>query len=471
MMKNKTNELKGAARLLYGKLKDLVEALPVGTPLPPARLLKHEYNVGYSVLRRALAALETDGKILIKNKKGIFASGQSEGKKDETVKQEYYSNPWLFSGENKISLCVFKGIYRELWGKIADAFNAHSPMIKIELKDAGEKMMKEISTGSSAFDLAAFPSYLHRRVVVPSSELLEFNPSFKNELELYDYAFDRDKRDSPVTGVCPWLSMSFLTWDRKIFKQKELSFEGTASAYEDIVEKGRILNHLCKKPENTFVFLGYMSHFFRSGLKMKYIQNKPLFPDRKRLSAVIDFFDEVSVKNRISPFCSETYKIYLSPGSRISENNIMRETFADEKFDEEKRGAILMPASADGRHPVFAPVLCASVQTLFPDTCHDFMRFTLSEEAQKIIASALPYLPAARELDPETGGKEKILAMRHAAEKGSVVYKDNIALYEARLIIEMLIEKYLKGQTGGREELFAEMEKNISSYIKKYPKK
>ena len=79
-------------------------------------------------------------------------------------------------------------------------------------------------------------------------------------------------------------------------------------------------------------------------------------------------------------------------------------------------------------------------------------------------------LPAARNVLPSHLGTEKIEAMKNIVSRGKVVYRNSITLYEARFIIEMLIERWLKGLMP-LEELCSEMENRCNRFITKFSNK
>lgn len=79
-------------------------------------------------------------------------------------------------------------------------------------------------------------------------------------------------------------------------------------------------------------------------------------------------------------------------------------------------------------------------------------------------------LPAARNILPSHLGTEKIEAMKNIVSRGKVVYRNSITLYEARFIIEMLIERWLKGLMP-LEELCNEIENRCNRFITKFNNK
>ena len=89
--------------------------------------------------------------------------------------------------------------------------------------------------------------------------------------------------------------------------------------------------------------------------------------------------------------------------------------------------------------------LRVSAGTLFPEECADFIKFTLSEQGQRIIARHSKCLPSAVDIKPENMPSDMISAMELSAARGEIVYAGCLEIFETRFITEMLVERCLKG--------------------------
>lgn len=466
----KEKELKVKDRLLYEKIRELLISLPPGTPLPPVHWLKREYRTGYSALNRVLKALEAEGRIAIRKNKGIFALDANSAKEKDEVEEGAISIPWLSQAKSLAVICVQKYSGCEVWKKLVQNYNNRSPIQKFELSFIEDKKLKSTFGNEKDFDLAVFASHLNRRFHLLENNLFEmdrFISSFKPELQLYDEIWDRDRTAGPVTGAAPFISMTLMAYRKDVFKKKKISL----SAYPLPGEILRAAELLKGDFENSaYVFLGYMSYFFRMGVSLLDDEGGGLTFKKADVKPVLDFLRDVSVKKKLSPFCSESYRIYSSEKKLLSLKSPLLECPVWSSFDETDYGFLPMPALKNGSEPLFTPLICIGRNTFYPEECWNFISYVLSGEGQEIIAESCMGLPAAKNILPSHLGTEKIEAMKNIVSRGRVVYRNSITLYEARFIIEMLIERWLKGLMS-LEELCNEVESRCSRFISKFSNK
>lgn len=461
--------LKGRSRLLYEKVYELVISLPPGTPLPPIHWLKREYRTGYIPLNRVLKLLEAEGRIAIRKNKGIFAIEPrvENNMKNNGDESGGLSIPWSCQGKSLANIYVHKYPGCDVWKKLVQDYNSSSPIKKLELNIIDDKKLKSAFGEDKDFDIAVFPSHLNRRFHLNENDLLgmdRYISSFKPELPLYDEIWDSDRNAGPVTGVAPFISMTLMAYRRDAFKRKDISL----SAYpppDEILKAAELLKDDFK--DSTYVFLGYMSYFFRMGIPLLNKDTDKLIFKAEKIRPLLDFLYAVSVKKKLSPFCSESYRLYSSGEKLFSMKAAMLECPVGSNLDEKDYGFLPMPALKNGSEPLFTPVICIGRNTFYPEECWNFICYVLSEKGQKIIAETCMGLPAAKDILPSHLGTEKIEAMKNIISRGEVVYRNSITLYEARFIIEMLIERWLKGLMS-LEELCNETENRCNRFISKF---
>ena len=449
---------------LYEKLYELVVSLPPGTPLPPVHWLKREYQAGYSALNRALRQLEAEGRVAIRKNKGIFAvePPEAKGRGDEA---EGFPIPWVFQGKALAGICVPKHPGCEVWKKLVQDYNGASPIKKFELSFIEEKKLKGVFGEGKDFDLAVFPTHLDMRLRLKEHDLLDMTrhvASFKPELPLYDEIWDR--MSGPVIGVAPSVAMTLMAYRKDVFKERGVAL----SSYplpEEILMAAEALKSDFRT--STYVFFGYMAHFHRMGVPLVGDAGDKLTFDPASVKPVLDFLYKVSVTEKLSPFCSESYQIYSSKEKLLSRNGAMLECPAGLGLEEREYGFLPMPALRDGSEPLFTPVMCVGKNTFYPEECWDFIAYVLSERGQKIIAEKCLGLPAAKDVLPAHLGQERIAAMRSAASRGKVFYRNSITFYEFRFILEMLVERWLKGLMP-LEELCAEIVSRGNRFIARF---
>ena len=472
-MKKKTAKrgLSGATRLLYEKLSELVNSLAPGAPLPPVRTLKAEFGVGYAVLNRALLSLEREGRIVIKEKKGVFAAVSPPPPSApsgiiEEVCHEYI--PWGGRDHSRLRFLAHTSwMGSSLWRELAEAYNRGNPPRPVDFTPMTEGALKEAASGAKRFDVAAMSSHLAARKYFSDSHLLNLRPfvdAEKPQLPLHEHAWDV-REDGGLKGVAPLISMTLLAYRRSVFAGQRNAFkeELTHAGLLELASGSKSL----AEPGNLFVFLGYMSFFFRHGVSFLGVDRRTVaFPEAKAIQ-VLEFLRKVSVDLKLSPYCSESYHIYESPDTLVKRTASLIECHAAMPFPEDTHGFVPMPIEPGGVHPLFTPVLLVNADTLQPEDAWGFIRFILAEEGQRIIARYPFGLPAAREITPSGISPEKLHAMRRTMARGRLAYADSDALYHARFIIEMLIEKWLKGAIDVKT-LGKEIENRGSRFMRAY---
>jgi hypothetical protein len=238
-----------------------------------------------------------------------------------------------------------------------------------------------------------------------------------------------------------------------------------AISFEDLALAAARVGKNCATGR-AFVFLGYMSFLFRKGAILTARENGGTRVGFRtdRLESCLEFLRELTVRKKLSPFCSESYNIYnKSPfvgGPGLVECRATTVT----KGGSHRFAA--MPVESGGVEPLFpVPSLHANAATFYPEECWDFIKFILSDKAQKIIAGTDSFLPAAKDVCPSESDVEKRRAIKAALSKARPVYEHSATLYNARFIIESMIERHLKGEMG-IEPLRSEMEFRVNRFMK-----
>jgi ABC-type glycerol-3-phosphate transport system substrate-binding protein len=258
-----------------------------------------------------------------------------------------------------------------------------------------------------------------------------------------------------------------MAYRKNVFRESGISL----SAYplpDEILKAAEVLKNVFKN--RTYVFLGYMAYFFRMGIPFVNDEGNKLTFNQERVKPLLDFLYKASITEKLSPFCSESYRTYSSMEKLVAMKGAMMECPIGINLDEKEYGFLPMPALRDGSEPMFTPVICIGKNTFYPEECWSFVSYVLSERGQRTISENCMGLPAARDILPMRPGQEKIEAMRNIISRGKVSYRNCITLYEARFIIEMLIERWLKGMMP-LDELCSEMEARCNRFISKFSSK
>ena len=446
MREKKKQSLKGQSLLLYEKLLEIAESLPPGAPMPPVNLLKKNFCAGYAVLNRVIRALEADGKLTVRPRKGVFAAGSARAVQAEPQKDGAgIFSGMMSSGAPALSLAVLSKSEDKTWAALAEAYNAQGGSSRVEPHYFDETGLREIAAEPESLDLCA-SSHLTGPDVLPPKNFADLAPllsGFTSGLKLRENIFARPEGEPrKISAVSPFQGVMVMACNKEAFKKAGAKLAQYPSPDEML--------EVCRKmekdfaPGNVFVFLGYMPWFFRFGAQLSARGGKIVF-DAEKSAAVIDFLEKVSVTNKLSPFCSESYSIYNQPGSLLSRRPAFAEVIPGALAGAEDYAFAPMPMSPEGKAPVVRAELRVSAGTLFPEECADFIRFTFSEQGQRIIARHSNCLPSAVDIKPENMPPDMVSAMELSAARGETVYEGSLEIFETRFITEMLAERCLKG--------------------------
>ncbi len=468
-----TEGLAGASKLLKEKLAELVDSLAPGTPLPPAKILKAEFGVGYEVLRRAMASLEKEGRVVIRKNKGVFpvsspvegAAASAEG----TDRKVQPSIPWGHFDDAPLKFLVPPSWMGDgMWRKLVDAYNrtiAARTLDAIPVALISGEFDKEPVGGGGRFDMTAASSHLAARKCLRDSDVLDlrlFAESGKSSLGLHAQVWD-SRPNGEVKGVAPLLSMTLLAYRKSAFPRQAEAFTADVS-HAKLLELVSPFEGKAVEDGGMFVFLGYMSFFFRFGVELWSRKAGKVSLSATQLAPVFEFLRRMSVEKSFSPFCSESYRLYESDERLAKNAGVLTECHTAMPFSGNEYGFSSMPLERGGSHPLFMPVISLSAETPYPEAAWNFVRFVLGEEGQRIVA-AYPFgLPAARDVAPAGVSSEKLAAMWRTVADGRLAYADSETLYRARFVIEMLIEKALK--LGWKvEQLQREIEERANRFM------
>lgn len=459
-------ELKGLAKLLYDKILLLVELLPAGSPLPPVSVLKSDFNVGYNILRRVLTALEEEKRLVVKEKSGIYVCArESHGSnKNGAGAIQSGSIPEILGPEPSISILALKP-YKFFWDRLASAYNEKGTLLKVSpVYLDGEDMIKGICDGADS-DLVSF-SGLNLRVQAAMDEnaidLTPFIKGFSPDLELHDWIWEKSG-DGRTTGVRPASIMMLLAYRADLFKP----FKEDASM-QDIVHAAMSARKACGE-RKAFIFLGHMAMLYRAGaLSEKRGSDGMEFAfSTDKLAECLELLRQVSVTEKLSPSCTESYTIYR--GSPFAGAPGLVECRATAEMEEGSYRFAPMPVAPGGLEPIMpAPFVYVDERTAYPEECWDFLRFLLSAEGQRIIAGTNMLTPAAKEMYPAMANAERRRAIKRAMENAKPAYDHSPMLYGARFIVELMTERFLKGEFKvDAKALQAEMESRVGKYLRR----
>lgn len=436
--------LKGTEKLLYESLLQKASSLPAGMPLPAMQKLKEEFNVGFDKLRRVLACLHTEGWIVIRKNHGVFvADRQTEAELTNPVilENEYHHIPWLKTDVPELSLLI-PGCPGEtkMWNELVETHNHDNSHAKVIIKVQTERK----SPNSS--DLVYFTDRLERIISYPESgSLLDLTPFIEQEppeLPIYDCAWDRDSQTGAILGVPLYLVTPFLAYQRKHFKNTELS---TAESFdwEDILDWGKAV----KKNfgiQKVLLYSGYMPFFFRWGINLFSPDGNQVKIDPEELNPLLLLLRKLIVKEQIAPYWSEAKDQY---NFKQYNSYSMIEASSYLNIEEKVFGLAPMPLKNGSIESIYYPPLSIKANTLYPNECWEFIRFVISEAGQRIVAKYRLDLPVAKGIVPEHVSLEKLELMRRIVESGQSLPEEYVAPFLTRSIIQTEIEGWLRKET------------------------
>jgi hypothetical protein len=460
-MVKESGKLKGRDIPLYERLLELAESLPPGTPMPPVNLLKRNFGVGYTPLNRALRALESDGKIIIKERKGVFAvrGGGLAPAAAEKDRQGLKFSAFAVKAP-PLSLAVCSGVADGTWRGLAELYNSRlapeSPRVELVTLESSEFRGTAADPGS--FDILVMPKPAHDSP--PGENFLDIR-AYSDALKT-GAALRKDiwAGRGPVRSAPAFMSAMVMALHRKTFERRGLD-------PADAGTPGGVLK-ICGAsgkdfaPGNIFVFHGYMSWFFRFG--SPFLTNGAEFVfDLEKAGPALDFLRRIH-DGRFSPLCSESYRVYEEGGPLLS-GPAMAEIWPGEI-----RGGIEdyvfapAPVAGTGVNPLFSADICVSAETVMPEEALAFVRFVLSDEGQRVTAKSCGCLPAAAGLKPADMPEELVSALEVSVSRSGAVYDGCPVLYDARFIVEMLTERFVKGEIDAGK-LKQEIESRCARFI------
>ncbi len=447
--------LTGSASWIYAQLQELAASLAPGTPLPPVALLKNNYKVGYETLNRVLKALEASGWVAIRRNKGIFAlrpdleeppevPEPGESAAPPAADDGGYAVPWLQRNRQQLRLNLFDSYTPSIksWQRLVRLYNQRSPFYQIEITEQAPELAAEAGNAETPFDLAVFSSHIDRRLQLPAEAVLPLRDlagPMLHDPRWHGFTWGHDG-DGEVTGVIPRVVTMLLEYDASAMADAGAAWSVTPDPGE-LLRCARALQS-GREPQPVFLCLGYMAWFYRLHISLCDPATGAMAATPETLAPLLRFLEALADAPPLAPLCSEAYANYY--GTRRKMLSVpLNESWLTSQ-DRPGSAFVPMPRVPEGKEPLFGPEIVIGRHSFYPEECWNFIRFVLSGEAQETMGQLLPCVPAHRSTVAQAVSPARHRSLELAAGHGELVYTREPWLFEARFIIELLIERYLK---------------------------
>lgn len=464
--KKMRNERNGTS-VPYLKLVKMLDGMCPGTPLPAMNSLKKELGIGYLKLKEIFRELETEGRIIVRENLGTIVTG-----KTSPTERRHNTNiiPWASSCELTIRMVTdVTSEHAALWHELISRFNKCGGLCKIKLESIENAEFENIFHQPESWDIVLASSHLKRKKLCSQKEMFLNLDSFAKPHQqngiLYECIWDRDPASGIAVGVGPYACTTLLIYRKDILNKHKCSISSAPDANEIIEICRRLKNEFADG--GRFIFLGYMSWFFRHGFKIFGAKENRAELSESKLRAVLDILRDMIGLEKHSPCFNNSLPYYSGSNNAGTCDCPLFETNSALNIKNSQYGYSMMPGNASRIEPVFFPSMCISRETLFPEECCEFLNFVLSEEGQKTVAKYSTGMPAMKDINPEGVDEDKLNAMKLALEYGRTAYEKSVSCYESRMIIERSLDKWFV--TGGDlRRMLSETEARTNRFIKQH---
>ncbi|MBN1446207.1 MAG: extracellular solute-binding protein [Candidatus Omnitrophica bacterium] len=453
----------GRTKEVYDNLReDIIKMFP-GSVIPSIKQLQNSYSAGQSTVVKAISALEDEGLLIRKPRKGVFVAGNIPETSHLKIPRHSYPS-WISVPHDHITFAVPVTSEISLWNSLASAFNSSQPHVPVIMHQITEKEIFLPAAENEMPDMAVFSHPLVTNYPYFNSlDWLDLSPFLNtvNQKDYYPNAFIRDG-ENRAWGASPYLTTSMIVLNKKVFRECGEDIPGDSWTWEDLFDVSvRLKQKMARKGIRwALVLMGYMNYFFHKGVSFRDAKTEQYIVNTPDMKEAFVFLKRTIVEEKTVPMWSEIRGKHNSLD--IVENGLSAMFEEYSYYKEQKNrgfeiGIAPIPVSAGGIRTVSMSPICISSASLNIDDCWEFLKFILSEEGQKIVASSTNSLPARKSVIPEGLSPERLRVQQRAAAEGEIIYRRWPDIFAVRGIIESAFEKWLRFG-GNLDELLNETE-------------
>ncbi|MBQ9500542.1 MAG: hypothetical protein IJU70_00150 [Lentisphaeria bacterium] len=421
MQIRKTVALSDRAAEIYSILREETLLLPPGAALPPIRRIQKRFHVGQATASQAHHALAES-----------FGTASSARKK--------LRKPAATAVRHKLRDCVLIICSQclDYWLPVIDAWNrvSRSAVVPYPVDDLAA-CVSAAQEGKGDFVL--FPTNPFMYGVVENSlpwvNLAQLAVGIDRKA-FYPAAFLTDP-DGRFWGIAPALNVMVLAGysDLIDLRGEHLDWQFLAPRWETVKREHPEL-------EYAFVLDGYVTFLFDHGIEMTDgITGRLRFdPDSFREPL---FYLKDKIEQQLTPCFSDIYLHHWDRDRLFRSRKVAAGQFFISRLPANGRiRAVPSPSSVQARPCVLSEVLSICCGSLNYDGAWDFINYTLTPEAQKVLSRSM--MPALRGLRPAWLEESLFPAFELAASRAVSRPEDYFFTLQARLTLQSGLDMWFR---------------------------
>ena len=433
--------LSNRAAEIYSILREECIQLPPGSPLPSLRRVQKRFHVGQATASQALHALAESC--------GTAHCARTKLRKPATSSSVH---------KLRESILIICQSCPKNWQPLIDAYNRQSAsaVVPYPVNDINDCVNASMQGKG---DFVLFPSTPFMTGSVENSLAwvnLETLAADLDKKMFYPATFLADP-EGRFWGIAPALNLMMLSCYRDMLDLpvQKWSWPSLSPHLEKLQEKHPGL-------EYAFVLDGYVTFLFDNGADMVSPGTGRLYFDEEKFSAPLLYLKD-KITRGLTPRFSDIYMHHWDRMRLFSSQKTAVGQFFLSRLPAQKQVAVLPSPSAEGaRHCALSEVFSICCGSLNYEAAWNFIRYTLSEPAQRYLSSAM--MPVLRNLRPAWLDDDRFSIFADAASHAISRPEDYFFCHQARLMLQSGLDMWFR-HGGNLKYMLKDLERSCQQCV------